>query len=133
MSAFDRRAIIGVLIVILLLVSNDTNADPPYKTKGTCDGLPRVDLTAVPGYCVGLVRDDLFFPRGVAVLKDGRVLVADMGGWNRNRGSVWVLQRRGKSFSKRKLLGRLDRPHGIAIGPDGRAYVAACPRAKRSS
>ncbi len=86
---YRLRAIGGFLFLAILLTAADTcAAEPSYRTSGRCDGLPRVDLLTAPGYCVGLVRDDLFFPRGITVLKDGRVLVVDMGGWNRNRGSV---------------------------------------------
>ena len=29
-----------------------------YRTRGTCDGFPRVDLSTAPGLCVGLVAQD---------------------------------------------------------------------------
>lgn len=95
-----------------------------YVTEGRCDGLPRVDLQTPPGTCVGLVTEDLRFPRGIAPLPSGDLLVVDMGGWVPRRGSVWLFSRgRDGGFAATRLLDKLDEPHGIALGPDGRVYV----------
>src|SRR5262245_17034084 len=80
----------------------------PYRTVGACDGLPRMELSTLPGFCVGLVSAELFFPRGLVVLATGDVLVAEMGGWRPNRGAVWLLHRDGASYTHTRLLDHLD-------------------------
>jgi glucose/arabinose dehydrogenase len=99
-----------------------------YVTDGLCDSLPRVDLETPAGLCVGLVASGFKFTRGIAPLPNGDLLVADMGGWVKRRGSIWLLSRDGDIYAKTQLLSRLDEPHGIALGPDGLVYVGVLGR-----
>jgi hypothetical protein len=63
-----------------------------YPTAGVCAGLPKVDLGTPAGFCVGLVAHGFKFPRGIAPLPNGDLIVADLGGWTPGKGSVWLLQ-----------------------------------------
>jgi len=105
----------AALLLALTLVSSARAAE--------CEGLPALDVKTAPGLCVGVVAADLGVPRSVVELQNGDLLVTDMGGWKENAGRVLLLQRQGRRFVSRVLLTRLDRPHDIVIGPDGKAYV----------
>lgn len=99
----------------------------PYTLVGQCDGLPRLRVITAAGFCVGLIADGFLFPRGIAQLKTGDLLLVDMGGWDPHKGSIWLLQKPqgGQSYTRQKLLTGLDRPHGVAIGPEGLPYIGA--------
>ncbi len=58
---------------------------PELLTSGMCDGLPRLPVTTMAGFYVGLVAQGFDFPRGVLPLPSGDVLVVDMGGWGPKR------------------------------------------------
>jgi glucose/arabinose dehydrogenase len=128
------RAFGTVLLLALLAARVACAADrPAYRVSGQCDGLPRLDLRTPAGLCVGLAASGFTFPRGLLPLDDGDLLLVDMGGWKENNGSVWRLTRAGSGYAKRRLIDRLDRPHGIARGPDGKIYVGAIGRVLRFS
>jgi len=104
------------------------------STTNLCGGLPRVEGLRTPaGVCVGLVARDMKFPRGVAERANGDLVVVDMGGWTPNNGSVRYLRRAANGTYREELvvqngvegslLRRIDRPSGVAIGPDGFVYV----------
>jgi glucose/arabinose dehydrogenase len=80
--------------------------------------------------CVGLVAEGLGFPRGVVSLSETEVLVADMGSWSAGRGRLLLLSLPGDGApaSIRVLATRLDRPHGLARGPDGRIWLGEATR-----
>jgi glucose/arabinose dehydrogenase len=96
-----------------------------YATNGTCDGLPRLtNIETPPGVCVGVVATGFTFARGIAQLPSGDFILAEMGGWAQDRGAVWLLKRNAdKSYAKTRLLAQIDKPSGVAIGPDGLPYV----------
>jgi glucose/arabinose dehydrogenase len=97
-------------------------AKSPYVTHAECDGLPRVDVATPAGLCVGLAASGFKFPRGILPLDNGDLIVADMAGWAKGKGSLWLLE--GKNGYKRQLLyDKLDRPHAVVLGPDHRVYV----------
>lgn len=89
-------------------------------SAASCGDFPALNVKTPEGYCVAVVQKNLKFPRGVLALKDGTVLVVEMGGWGSKLGGVAQITP-GKSL-KRFLQG-LDRPHGIRLGPDGKIYV----------
>jgi glucose/arabinose dehydrogenase len=102
-----------------------SGGEDAYTTQGTCDGLPRLaNLKTPPGVCVGLAASGFTFARGVGELANGDLIVAEMGGWAKDRGGVWLLRRNAdKSYSKVKLNTTIDKPSGVAIGPDGLPYI----------
>ncbi len=104
------------------------------STTNLCGGLPRVEGLRTPaGVCVGLVARGMKFPRGVAERANGDLIVVDMGGWAPNNGNVRYLRRSPNGTFREEsvvqngatgsLLRRIDRPSGVAIGPDGFVYV----------
>lgn len=96
-----------------------------YTSSGTCDGLPKLKLETPPGVCVGVVATGFKFSRSLGQLPNGDIVVTDMGGWAKDRGTVWLLKRNAdKTYSKRQMLQAIDKPSGLAIGPDGLPYVA---------
>jgi len=98
----------------------------PYIPVGDCDGFPRIDVETPPGMCMGLVTTGLSKPRGIAQLPGGDFIVTDMGGWGTNLGSVWRLHIDAQHrVTKTKILKEIDRPSGVATGPDGLPYVGA--------
>jgi glucose/arabinose dehydrogenase len=97
-------------------------ADARYPTTGNCAGLPRIRLVTPAGWCVGLVAQSLSFPRGIEVLPNGDLVVAEIGGWTPDRGRLSIL-RKARHYARDTLFDGLDRPHGVAIGADARVYV----------
>lgn len=100
-----------------------------YATQGRCAGYPRVALTVSKGWCVGLVadaRDGLRMPRRLVEVAPGRFWITDMGNWEPRRGRLLELEVAGQpgDAGRVKVLAKgLDRPHGLAPGPDGKVYV----------
>lgn len=96
-----------------------------YTTDGTCDGLPKLKtLKTPPGVCVGLVANGFTYARGIAQLPSGDFVLAEMGGWAQDRGGVWLLrQLPDKTFSKTRIAKAIDKPSGVAVGPDGLPYI----------
>ena len=116
------RALAAVAVLLFVQAASAAERDSPYTLSGRCDGLPKISLTTLPGVCVGLFASGFKFPRGVLPLDDGDVLVVDMGGWTPKRGSLWRLKR-GAGHERERVLDKLDRPHGIVLGPDRRIYL----------
>jgi glucose/arabinose dehydrogenase len=123
----------AAVLLAALCVSAAAAARDAYQTSGDCDGYPRVDVQTPEGGCVGLVASGFIFPRGVQPLANGDVLVVDMGGWGEGKGSVWRLRRLASGLKREALFRKLDRPHGIGLGPDGKVYVGAVGRVFRFS
>jgi glucose/arabinose dehydrogenase len=107
-------------------------AASPYRQSAdkSCDGYRSVDIPTTPGVCVSLIAADLGFPRGVVSLSSTQVLVADMGGWERGRGRLLLLDLSevGDAPKITVLLTRLDRPHGLIRAFDGRLYLGEATR-----
>lgn len=93
-----------------------------YPLQGDCAGLPNIKLATPPGWCVGLVAQGLSYPRGIEVLPNGDLVVAEMGGWTAHRGRLSIL-RKSRQYARESLFESLDRPHRVLAGPDGRIYV----------
>jgi glucose/arabinose dehydrogenase len=99
-------------------------SSPAFAISSTCDGFPRLDVETPPGVCVGIAATGFRKIRGIGELSDGDLVVADMGSWAKDDGSIWRLHRvDGVTFERRRLLDAVDRPASIAIGRDGLVYV----------
>ncbi|TDM08037.1 MAG: hypothetical protein C4K60_00480 [Ideonella sp. MAG2] len=100
-----------------------------YVPSGQCAGYPRLAITAPKGWCVGLVadaRDGLRMPRRLLEVAPGRFWITDMGNWEPRRGRLLELRTNGQPGTAGRvtvLAEGLDRPHGLAKGPDGRIYI----------
>jgi glucose/arabinose dehydrogenase len=116
--------------IAALCVGLGVHAAEP-KPSAACDGLPRLDVATAPGFCLGLVADGMKAPRGLALLPNGDVVVADMGSWTPGRGRIWLLRRAAEAYTKTLLFDHLDRPNSVAPGPDGNIYVGMADRIAR--
>ena len=70
------------------------------------------------------------FPRTIVQVPDTRFfVVADMGGWDPERGRILLLDPEAAQGKRVKvLLGKLDLPHGLAVGIDRRVYVGTADK-----
>ena len=123
----------------MLLALAPAAAQPPTKLSGytlggeTCGAFPKLPIGLRPGYCAGLVaskEDGLVFPRTIVQVPDTRFfVVADMGGWDPGRGRMLLLDPDAAPGKRvRVLLGKLDLPHGLGVGPDRRIYVGTADK-----
>jgi glucose/arabinose dehydrogenase len=104
---------------------------PALAAPPACDGLPRMAVQSARGFCVGLVADGLKAPRGLQVLANGDIVVADMGSWLPGRGRIWLLKNSAGHYDKQVLFDHLDRPNSVAIAPDGAVFVGMVNRVAR--
>jgi glucose/arabinose dehydrogenase len=109
-----------------------------YATQGRCEGYPRVQVQTPAGYCVALIADErqgLRFPRRLVEVAPGRFWIVDMGSWEPRQGRLLELTLEpGTGAARVTVLARaLDRPHGLAKGPDNKIYVAEASRIWRSA
>jgi glucose/arabinose dehydrogenase len=105
--------------------AEEGEGEEDYTMEGKCDGLPRItSLKTPPGVCVGLVAKGFTFARGMAELPSGDFVLAEMGGWAQDKGAVWLLRRLpNKRFSRTRIAKLIDKPSGVAVGPDGLPYI----------
>jgi glucose/arabinose dehydrogenase len=124
---------------------------PRLETRGEyrvdvardCDGFPYVALTVSDGRCAGLVvhrgmeglatSGGPFRPR--TLVEDpahANVLwVVDAGGHRERGGRLYRIDTTTEPPTIVRVVDRLDRPHGSAIGPDGWLYVGEVQRIVR--
>ncbi len=105
-----------------------------------CDGYPYLPLKTLPGRCVGLVLNGehptvqaargRFRPRGIVQdpHRDDVMWMVDAGARRPRAGRLWRLTKDGETWTPEVVLSRLDRPHGIRLGPDGWVYVGEVQR-----
>lgn len=106
-------------------------ANAAAAAPADCGGLPRLPAKTAPGFCLGLVAEGLKSPRGLALLANGDIVVADMGAWQAKRGRVWLLRRAPHGYAGTVLFDGLDRPNSAVPGPDGKVYVGMAGRVAR--
>lgn len=102
-----------------------------YTPQGLCGDHARLAIASPPGTCVALLADEaegLRAPRRILEVAPGRYWLVDMGSWERQRGRLleMTLPAEGPAPRRAKLAvlaDRLDRPLGLALGPDGKVYI----------
>ena len=110
-----------------------------YTPQGRCGPHARVEIGTVPaGHCVALIADEaegLQAPRRLLEVAPGRFWVIDMGAnWVPQRGRLLelTLPPGAARASVRTLADQLDRPLGLALGPDGQVWVGEADRLWRT-
>ena len=110
-----------------------------YTPQGRCGPHERVQIDVVPpGHCVALIADDaqgLEAPRRILEVAPGRFWVVDMGAnWVPKKGRLLelTLTPGAARASVRTLADQLDRPLGLALGPDGQIWVGEADRLWRT-
>ena len=112
-----------------------------YTPQGRCGDYARLDIASPAGTCVALVADEaqgLRAPRRVLEVAPGRFWIVDMGSWEPRQGKLLEMTLPTEGPAPRRahltvLADTLDRPLGLAIGPDGKAYVGEAGSIWRTS
>lgn len=114
----------------------------PYQADAgrDCDGYPALALSTSPGLCVGVVATSedpsiasaggKFRPRTLTTdpADPDTMWVVDAGARRDHAGQLWRFRRTDAGWTGEVILRRSNRPHGSAIGPDGRLYVGEMNR-----
>ena len=93
------------------------------------EGPKTLDVRVHPLLKMSIVATGLRAPRGVLALSDSRIFVTEFS-WTKGQGRVSRLDRNGTdtgngtgTWKQTIVFTGLDRPFGIAVGPDKKAYV----------
>ncbi len=131
-----RRLLILACVGVLALAAPAAGRAPggAYATAGDCGGRRATTVRMAPGYCLGRVwqrsgNEGPRMPRGLLELANGDWLITDLGSWDAGHGALWRMSPQADGSVVWTLVrARLSMPHTIALGPDGRIYVAEMSR-----
>lgn len=139
MRRLSHSAALTLTLAGTAFMASTKAAAGPYATRGSCAGFPRVDLQTPPGFCVALLADGssgLRFPRRLLEVSPGRFWLVDMGSWELGRGRLLEFKlsapkQHADPLTFTVLAEKLDRPLGLALGPDGRVWLGEAGRVSR--
>lgn len=140
-----RRLLAGLALALLAGAAQAQSLPQwGYARDGkTCGGYPRAAIETLKGICAGLVlappptglppsKRTIHMPRTLLALPNGDWLVTDLGSWDAGRGAVWRLTPKpGGEPTLKRVLSKLDMPHTLAVGPDGKIYLGEMSRISR--
>ena len=130
-----RQLVVAAAAVVAAISGGSATAASGYATSGRCGEFPRVSLQTPSGTCLALVAgpgDGLRFPRRILEVAPNRYWVVDMGSWEPRQGRLIEMTTAAGRTTLRVLASKLDRPLGIAKGPDGRVYIGEAGRIWRT-
>ncbi len=111
-----RRAVAVSVLSLLGLAGVST-------TGARAEGPKTLDVRVHPALQLSVVASGLRAPRGLLPVSDTRVYVTEFS-WTKGQGRVVRLDRNASgSWAKTVVFAGLDRPFGITLGPDQKAYV----------
>ena len=116
-----------VLAPVSALSADTQTLGSGYRSNGRCGSFARAPLDTPDWACVGIVAgpsQGLVLPRAIVQIAPRRFIVTDMGSWSPGSGRVLQLDVSGQGTAEVTVLyDRLDLPHGLAVGPDGKVYI----------
>lgn len=125
--------LIKLLFVFLL---NPTFANNYTVSSENCYSGKLIPSLSYQEICVGLVADSKkipwSMPRKIVFYDPNTAFVSAMGSWAKNQGQIWRLNFKNENFVNADLIfDKLDRTHGLQIGPDNLIYFADATRILR--
>lgn len=121
---------LAVFTSLTTMLVGQTSGAPIHASTMTATAAP--SATVAPGYKLTTVATKLKVPRGLLATSDREFFVVEFGGWGKNAGSLSkvTLDPSGAATVK-KIFTKLDRPLGIVLGPDKKAYVGEVGKIRR--
>lgn len=123
-----RRGLAQVFLLLMYILGLSAPTALARPKNDTCAGLRRLPVETPEGSCLAVVIEGspLRIPRKIVQVPGQELFViSDVGDWRGgNLGKLFLLDNRGPSPSLRELLGGLNFPHALAVGPDGKIYAS---------